>query len=157
MNIRPALETDLPIIIDLIRELAHFEKEPDAVEVTLEELRRDGFGDAPQFSIIVAEVENEILGMAFYYFRYSTWKGKTIHLEDLIVRENSRGTGAGTALYAEVIKRGAQEGVRRIEWAVLDWNEPAIAFYEKSGALILRDWHLVQMDQQGIKNFIDRL
>lgn len=157
MNIRPALETDLPIIIDLIRELAHFEKEPDAVEVTLEELRRDGFGDAPQFSIIVAEVENEILGMAFYYFRYSTWKGKTIHLEDLIVREKSRGTGAGTALYAEVIKRGAEEGVRRIEWAVLDWNEPAIAFYEKSGALILRDWHLVQMDQQGIKNFIDRL
>lgn len=157
MNIRPALETDLPIIIDLIRELAHFEKEPDAVEVTLEELRRDGFGDAPQFSIIVAEVENEILGMAFYYFRYSTWKGKTIHLEDLIVREKSRGTGAGTALYAEVIKRGAEESVRRIEWAVLDWNEPAIAFYEKSGALILRDWHLVQMDQQGIKNFIDRL
>ncbi|MBW3518370.1 GNAT family N-acetyltransferase [Flavobacterium sp. NKUCC04_CG] len=157
MNIRPALETDLPVIIDLIRELAHFEKEPDAVEVTLEELRRDGFGDAPQFSIIVAEVENEILGMAFYYFRYSTWKGKTIHLEDLIVREKSRGTGAGTALYAAVIKRGAEEGVRRIEWAVLDWNEPAIAFYEKSGALILRDWHLVQMDQQGIKNFIDRL
>ncbi len=157
MNIRPALETDLPIIIDLIRELAHFEKEPDAVEITLEELRRDGFGDTPQFSIIVAEVENEIVGMAFYYFRYSTWKGKTIHLEDLIVREKSRGTGAGTALYTEVIKRGSEEGVRRIEWAVLDWNEPAITFYEKSGALILRDWHLVQMDQQGIKNFIDRL
>ncbi len=157
MNIRKAQETDLPVIIDLIRELAHFEKEPDAVEVTIEELRRDGFGSAPLFSIIVAEVNQEVVGMAFYYFRYSTWKGKTIHLEDLIVREKARGTGVGSALYSEIMKRGAEEGVRRIEWAVLDWNEDAIRFYEKSGANILKDWHLVQMDQQGIKNFIDRL
>ncbi len=157
MNIRKAQETDLPVIIDLIRELAHFEKEPDAVEVTIEELHRDGFGSAPLFSIIVAEVNQEVVGMAFYYFRYSTWKGKTIHLEDLIVREKARGTGVGSALYSEIMKRGAEEGVRRIEWAVLDWNEDAIRFYEKSGANILKDWHLVQMDQQGIKNFIDRL
>lgn len=157
MNIRKAQETDLPVIIDLIRELAHFEKEPDAVEVTIEELRRDGFGSAPLFSIIVAEVNQEVVGMAFYYFRYSTWKGKTIHLEDLIVREKARGTGVGGALYSEIMKRGAEESVRRIEWAVLDWNEDAIRFYEKSGANILKDWHLVQMDQQGIKNFIDRL
>lgn len=157
MNIRKAQETDLPVIIDLIRELAHFEKEPDAVEVTIEELRRDGFGSTPLFSIIVAEVNQEVVGMAFYYFRYSTWKGKTIHLEDLIVREKARGTGVGGALYSEIMKRGAEEGVRRIEWAVLDWNEDAIRFYEKSGANILKDWHLVQMDQQGIKNFIDRL
>lgn len=157
MNIRKAQETDLPVIIDLIRELAHFEKEPDAVEVTVEELRRDGFGDLPLFSILVAEVDQEIVGMAFYYFRYSTWKGKTIHLEDLIVREKARGTGVGSALYSEIMKRGSAEGVRRIEWAVLDWNEAAIRFYEKSGAHILKDWHLVQMDQQGIKNFIERL
>lgn len=157
MNIRPALETDLPVILDLIRELALFEKEPNAVEVSIDELRRDGFGETPLFSILVAMVNEEIVGMAFYYFRYSTWKGKTIHLEDLIIRESARGTGAGTALYTEIIKIGAAEGVRRIEWAVLDWNKPAIQFYEKSGAQILKDWYLVQMDQNGIKNFIERL
>ncbi|WP_430614513.1 N-acetyltransferase family protein [Flavobacterium sp. JP2137] len=157
MNIRKAQERDLPVVLDLIGELARFENEAEAVVVSLEELRRDGFGSDPQFWIIVAEVDQVVVGMAFYYFRYSTWKGRTIHLEDLIVRESHRGSGVGYALYSEVIKRGAEEGVRRIEWAVLDWNEAAIRFYEKTGAQILRDWHLVQMDQQGITNFIARL
>ncbi len=89
-----------------------------------------------------------------YYYRYSTWKGKTIHLEDLIVKQKSRGTGAGFALYSEIIAQGKRDKVRRIEWAVLDWNQPAIDFYEKTGAKMLTDWNLVQMDENGINNFI---
>jgi GNAT superfamily N-acetyltransferase len=100
-------------------------------------------------------VENEIIGMALYYYRYSTWKGKTIHLEDLIVKENKRGTGAGFALYKEIIKQGKVENVRRIEWNVLDWNTPAIYFYEKSGAKVLGDWSVVHMDDKGIEQFLN--
>jgi GNAT superfamily N-acetyltransferase len=138
----------------LIQELAIFEKEPDAVVVTVDDLVRDGFSEQPLFQCFVAEVENEIIGMALFYYRYSTWKGKTIHLEDLIVKESKRGTGAGFALYKEIIQQGKAENVRRIEWNVLDWNTPAIDFYEKSGAKVLGDWRVVHMDENGIKNFI---
>ena len=91
----------------------------------------------------------------FVYYRYSTWKGKTIHLEDLIVKESKRGTGAGFALYKEIIKQGKAENVRRIEWNVLDWNTPAIDFYEKSGAKVLGDWRVVHMDDKGIEQFLN--
>jgi GNAT superfamily N-acetyltransferase len=154
MTIRKATEKDMPFVLELIRELAIFEKEPDAVVVTVDDLVRDGFSENPLFQCFVAEVENEIIGMALYYYRYSTWKGKTIHLEDLIVKESKRGTGAGFALYKKIIQQGKAENVRRIEWNVLDWNTPAIDFYEKSGAKVLGDWRVVHMDENGIKNFI---
>jgi GNAT superfamily N-acetyltransferase len=154
MTIRKATEKDMPFVLELIQELAIFEKEPDAVVVTVDDLVRDGFSENPLFECFVAEVENEIIGMALYYYRYSTWKGKTIHLEDLIVKESKRGTGAGFALYKEIIQQGKAENVRRIEWNVLDWNTPAIDFYEKSGAKVLGDWRVVHMDENGIKNFI---
>ena len=154
MTIRKATKNDMPSVLELIQELATFEKEPDAVVVTVDDLVRDGFSENPLFQCFVAEVENEIIGMALYYYRYSTWKGKTIHLEDLIVKESKRGTGAGFALYKEIIKQGKAENVRRIEWNVLDWNTPAIDFYEKSGAKVLGDWRVVHMDENGIKNFI---
>jgi GNAT superfamily N-acetyltransferase len=134
--------------------LAAFEKEPEAVVVTVDDLIRDGFSDSPLFHCLVAEKENAIIGMALFYYRYSTWKGKTIHLEDLIVKANQRGTGAGFALYQEIIKQGKKDNVRRIEWNVLDWNIPAIAFYEKSGARVLADWRVVQMDENGIERFL---
>ena len=108
-------------VLGLIQELADFEKESDAVVVTVEDLVRDGFGPSPLFDVFVAEVEKDIVGIALYYYRYSTWKGKTIHLEDLIVKEKMRGTGLGYALYSEVIKQGKKDNVRRIEWNVLDW------------------------------------
>ena len=95
------------------------------------------------------------MGIALYYYRYSTWKGKTIHLEDLVVKEKMRGTGAGYALYSEIIKQGKKDQVRRVEWNVLDWNTPAIDFYEKSGAKVLRDWYVVQMDEEGVNQFVD--
>jgi GNAT superfamily N-acetyltransferase len=144
----------MPAVLSLIKELAVFEKEPDAVVVTEEDLVRDGFSPNPLFHCFVAEVNDQIIGIALYYYRYSTWKGKTIHLEDLIVREKERGIGAGMALYKEVIKQGEKDGVRRIEWAVLDWNQNAIDFYEKTGAKVLSDWRIVQMDEQGIAAFL---
>ncbi len=153
MLVRKGHIKDVPAILELIKELAVFENEPDAVVVTAEELERDGFGSAPLFKTFIAEVDDEIVGMALFYYRYSTWKGKTIHLEDLIVKEDKRGTGAGSALYKEVIKFAKQEGVRRVEWAVLNWNTHAIDFYKRSGATIFQDWLTVQMDEEGITKF----
>ena len=153
MNIRKGTAEDMPAVLELIKELAVFEKEPDAVVITAEDLVKDGFSNDPLFYTYVAEVDNEIIGMALFYYRYSTWKGKTIHLEDLIVKEASRGTGVGSALYKTVLKFAKEQGVRRVEWVVLDWNTHAINFYERSGAAILKDWHTVQMDEQGITKF----
>ena len=153
MIIRKGKPNDMPAVLDLIKELAIFEKEPDAVVVTVADLERDGFGENPMFYTFVAEADGQIVGMALYYYRYSTWKGKTIHLEDLIVKEKMRGSGLGYQLYAAVIEQGKKDCVRRIEWAVLDWNTPAIDFYVKSGAKVLDDWRVAQMDEHRIKNF----
>jgi GNAT superfamily N-acetyltransferase len=154
MIIRKGTQNDMPAVLDLIKELAIFEKEPDAVVVSVDDLIKDGFNENPLFYTFVAEIDSEVVGIALYYYRYSTWKGKTIHLEDLIVKESMRGTGAGFALYSEIIKQGKKDNVRRIEWAVLDWNQNAIDFYEKSGAKVLKDWYQVQMNEEGINQFI---
>lgn len=156
MIIRKAVKEDMPQVLEFIQELATFEKEPDAVVVTVEDLVRDGFSENPLFYCFVAEIGIEIIGIAFYYYRYSTWKGKTIHLEDLIVKENQRGTGAGFALYSEIIAQGKRDNVRRIEWNVLDWNTPAIEFYKKTGAKVLEDWRVAQMDENGINEFLSK-
>ena len=163
MVIRKGEVKDMKAVLALIQELADFEKEPDAVLISEEDLIRDGFGSEPLFSVFVAEVPstnsdavngNEIIGIALYYYRYSTWKGKTLHLEDLVVKSERRGTGAGYALYSEIIKQAKKDQVRRIDWNVLDWNTPAIDFYEKTGAKVLQEWHSVQMDEAGINDFI---
>lgn len=156
MNIRKGAKKDMKAVLELIQELATFEKEPDAVVVTVADLERDGFGNNPLFHTFVAEVDDEIVGIALYYYRYSTWKGKTIHLEDLIVREKMRGSGLGFALYSKIIEQGKIDKVRRVEWNVLDWNTPAIDFYIKSGAKILDDWRVAQMDENGIENFLNK-
>ena len=156
MNIRKGRIEDMPAVLRLIKELAAFEKEPDAVEVTISDLERDGFGESPLFHTFIAEENQEIIGMALYYYRYSTWKGKTIHLEDLIVKEEKRGSGLGFKLYSEVIAQGKCDNVRRIEWNVLDWNTPAIEFYEKTGAKVFKDWLVAQMDEKGIDTFLEK-
>lgn len=156
-TIRNAKKEDMPQVLHLIKELAIFEKEPDTVEVTVEDLEHDGFGAHPAFHCFVAEVHSKVEGIALIYNRYSTWKGKILHLEDLIVSKSMRGSGMGTALLDEVIKYGHSLGVKRINWEVLDWNEPAIAFYEKKGANVMRDWDVVQLNEFGIKNYMAKI
>jgi len=153
-TIRDAKIEDVPSILNLIKELAHFEKEADAVEVSVSDLEKDGFGKTPLFKIFVAEIAKEIVGIALFYPRYSTWKGPTIHLEDLIVTERKRGLKIGSALYKKVIEYGYNVGVKRIEWNVLDWNEPAIEFYESTGAKVLRDWDTAQIDRKSMKEYL---
>lgn len=156
MIIRKGEPADMPAVLDLITELAVFERQPDAVVVTVADLVRDGFQENPLFHTFVAELEGTIVGMALYYYRYSTWKGKTIHLEDLILKEKFRKQGIGFALYQKVIETGYHERVRRIEWNVLDWNTPAIEFYQKTGAVVFDDWRVAQLDEMGIQNFIKK-
>ncbi|MEM6721664.1 MAG: GNAT family N-acetyltransferase [Bacteroidota bacterium] len=161
-SIRTAVATDVDAIFRLINELAIFEKEEDAVIITPETLRKDGFGEHPKFHCFVAETledtesssVQEVVGIALVYMRYSTWKGEVLHLEDLIVNEKARGKGIGGALLQKVIEYGNDLGVKRIGWEVLDWNTPAIDFYEHIGANVMRDWHVVQLDEVGIQDYL---
>lgn len=154
INIRRAEEKDMAAVLELINELAVFEKEPDAVIIDENDLIRDGFGENPAFYCFVAEANGKIEGMALVYFRYSTWKGKTVHLEDLIVREEFRGKGLGSALYTEVIKFAAEQKVKRTEWVVLNWNKGAADFYRRSGADVMEDWDTVQMDEASMHKYL---
>lgn len=156
MNIRKGRVEDMPRVLELIQELATFEKQPDAVQVTVSDLERDGFGANPLFQVLVAELDGEIPGIALFYNRYSTWKGKTIHLEDLIVSEKYRGSGIGMKLYEAVMAEAKSQNVRRVEWNVLDWNTPAISFYEKTGAVVFKDWLVAQMDEKGLADFVEK-
>ncbi|MEZ4857520.1 MAG: GNAT family N-acetyltransferase [Flavobacteriaceae bacterium] len=154
MIVRTAIKEDMPSVLELIKELAIFEKEPLAVQVTVQELEAAGFGKQPQFSCFVAESENEIVGMALVYFRFSTWVGRTLHLEDLIVKENMRGKGVGMALYKRVMEYAQEAKVNRVNWMVLGWNKEAIAFYEKTGALVLEQWWQVEMSKKELEKFL---
>ena len=156
LEVRPATPEDMDEVLELIRELAIFEREPDAVELTREDLVRDGFDQTPRFTCFVGVAEGRVQGMALCYPRYSTWKGLVIHLEDLIVTESTRGQGLGSALLTAVIRHAREEGARRVSWEVLDWNDPAIEFYEGRGARVLRDWDVVQLDAQGIETYLER-
>lgn len=155
-TIRKARPEDMPAVLELIQELAIFEKEPDAVIISAEDLKRDGFSENPAFTCFVAEAKGTIEGMALCYFRYSTWKGKTVHLEDLVVRESMRGKGLGNALYKRVIKFAKEEGVKRTEWVVLDWNTHARDFYSRSGATVFNDWCTVQMEEEAMNKFLKK-
>ncbi|MFD2825805.1 GNAT family N-acetyltransferase [Leeuwenhoekiella polynyae] len=153
-TIRRAEANDMAQVLRLIKELAVYEKEPDAVEVTVDDLIAYGTGNNPDFTCFVAEQEGDILGIALLYYRFSTWKGRTVHLEDLIVREQYRGKGIGMALYTEVIKYTYELGLKRIEWVVLDWNTSAVDFYKASGANVMQEWNTVQMDVAAMKQFL---
>ena len=159
MNIlvRESSPKDMPQVLALIKELAVFENSPNEVEVTEEILIKEGFGNVPLFTCFIAEVNNEIIGMALIYYRFSTWKGRTIHMEDLIVKEKMRSKGIGKALYTKVIAYAYEMKVKRIEWAVLDLNKGAIRFYERSGAKVMKNWYITHMEESGIKNYIATL
>ena len=155
MIVREAIKNDMPQVLELIKELAIFENEPNAVEVTVTDLEREGFGENPLFTCFVAVLDDEIVGAALVYFRFSTWKGRTLHLEDLIVKEAHRSKGIGEALYKQVMKFAYDRGLKRVAWDVLDWNKGAIKFYERSGANIVKDWRVVHMDEKSLKNYIN--
>lgn len=152
--IRKAVKSDVPAILGLIKELATYEKEPDAVEVTVAEMEADGFGPDAIYSAYVAEIDGQIIGMALYYIKYSTWKGKAIYLDDIIVTEKHRRSGIGGKLFEEVVKTGKKMGVRKIDWQVLHWNEPAIEFYKKYNTVFSKEWvncTLYQKELEDIK------
>ena len=152
--IRKAEINDMVSVLDLIKELAEFEREPNSVSINVNDLINDGFCDNPKFRCLVAEINKIVVGMALFYGRYSTWKGKTLHLEDLIVKKKFRGQGIGKELYKKFIEIAKEEGVRRAEWVALDWNVNAIKFYKNSGAKVLNDWKTIQIDKKSIKNYL---
>jgi|SRR6476661_1663230 len=146
--LRRGTEADLPQVLGLIKELAEFERAPEAVTNTLEAMQHDGFGPAPIFSFFVLEQGSTIIGLALYYTAYSTWKGRMMYLEDLVVTESARRGGYGKLLFDAVVAEARATGAKRMKWQVLDWNEPAIGFYKKLGANIENEWLNGNLDDQ---------
>jgi len=139
--IRKATPEDVPVIFQLIEELALYEKAPQEVINTPEKMLVEGFGENPAYECLVAELEtNKVIGISLYYYRYSTWKGKSIYLEDLIVTEKYRGIGAGKALFERTAKECEVQNLPLFTWQVLDWNTPSINFYKKYGAKLDGEW-----------------
>ena len=140
IKVRRAVREDCPRLLDLIRELADYEKAPDEVIVTLEHFTDSGFGPTPVWWAFVAEVEGKVEGFALYYIRYSTWKGQRMYLEDLIVTEKMRGKGLGKLLFDSLLQEVKDKNFQGMVWQVLDWNEPAINFYKKYNAAFDAGW-----------------
>lgn len=139
-TVRPGKESDCAEILSLIKELAVFEKAADEVDIDEEILKHDGFGEHPIYDLFVAEFGDKIVGMALFYEKYSTWKGRSIYLEDLIVTEKLRGKGIGKALFNAVAEEAKKRNSGRMEWQVLDWNQSAIDFYKSAGAELDSEW-----------------
>lgn len=151
VTIRVGRKEDLPRTLELIKELATYERAPHEVITTVEQMERDGFGPQPIFGSFVAEREGRIIGISLYYWRYSTWKGKRLYLEDIIVTESERGKGAGKLLFDRTMQHALDEGCTGMMWQVLEWNEPAINFYKKYGARLDDEWTNCSLEQDQIK------
>jgi len=144
--IRKATRDDVDEIVALVKELAAFEREPEQATATRDDFLRDGFGESPEFEVLLAEHEGAVCGFAFYFFKYSTWTGRrTLHLEDLFVREAFRKRGHAQRLMGALAKEAVDKGCKRFEWQVLDWNEGAIGFYESLGAVVMHGWLSVRL------------
>jgi GNAT superfamily N-acetyltransferase len=144
-------------VLELINELALYEKAPEQVTNTIAMMEADGFGSNPVFGMFVCEKNesSEIIGIAIYYYRYSTWKGKRIYLEDLVVTQSERGHGAGKLLFDRIMKKGLEENCTGMMWQVLDWNEPAINFYNKYGATLEAGWLNAHLQDYEIKKILE--
>lgn len=154
-KLRRGVEADLPQVLGLIQELAVYEKAPEAVTNTLAAMQRDGFGPAPIFSFFVLENEaGEIIGLALFYTAYSTWKGRMLYLEDLVVTETARRGGFGRLLFDAVVAEARATGAVRMKWQVLDWNEPAIGFYKRLGANIESEWLNGNLDEEQLGRYV---
>ncbi|HLW49387.1 MAG TPA: GNAT family N-acetyltransferase [Sphingobacteriaceae bacterium] len=150
MVIRKAEPEDCPQMLELVRELAVYERQPDAVTVSMEEFVDAGFGPQPVWEAFVAEVELEnqpiIVGISLFYIRYSTWKGRRLYLEDIVVTEKMRGRGIGKQLFDRTLELCKQRGYNGMVWQALDWNEPALAFYRKYGANFDNEWINISLE-----------
>ncbi len=157
-TIRKAQKEDIPAMFGLVKELAEYEKAPQEVVTSEEQMAEDGFGIDSIFRAFVAENTdtNEILGMALYYTAYSTWKGKIYFLDDIVVREQYRKYGIGRKLINEMIKEAYENNIPQIRWQVLDWNEPAIKFYESLGVFIDKEWYTCKMSRQNMQEYISK-
>ena len=153
VEIRKGQLDDLPQVHALILELAVYERAPQEVTNTLEEMELDGFGENPIYKFFVAESEDGIVGIALYFTAYSTWKGRTMYLEDLVVTERLRRAGIGRMLFNAVAREAKETGAKRFAWQVLEWNEPAIAFYKKIGATLETDWYNCRMTEEQIQQY----
>jgi GNAT superfamily N-acetyltransferase len=147
LSLRPATRADVPLILQLVRELATYERAPDAVVATEADFLRDGFGHSPSFHVLLAEWNGEPAGFALYFYNWSTWLGrKGLYLEDLFVRQELRGNGIGKSLLVELARVAVREGCGRFQWQVLDWNEPALAFYRSLGAEVMSEWLTARLE-----------
>ena len=155
--IRKGFKEDLPAVLNLIKELAEYEKESNEVVVTLSDMERDGFGENPLFKFFVAEVGETIVGMALYFVKYSTWKGKCIYLDDIIVTQVYRRKGIGKLLFEAVVKVTVDLRARRLEWQVLDWNKPAIEFYKKYDAKFMNTWLSCRLTHEQLREYSNQL
>ncbi len=155
-NLREGNKEDLPMVLELIRELALYEKAPEEVTNTLEMMEEDGFGKNPVFGMYVTEKisTGEIIGIAIYYYRYSTWKGKRLYLEDIVVTESERGNGAGKMLFDRVMQKSLEDKCTGMMWQVLDWNAPAINFYNKYNALLEAGWINCHLQSKEIEDLL---
>lgn len=156
MTIRTGTEADLPRALELIQELAEYERAGAEVTNTVEQMRVDGFGPQPLYGFFVAEAEGRVVGLALYYYRYSTWKGKRLYLEDIIVTEAHRGKGLGKALFDKAMEKTVQTGCTGMMWQVLDWNEPSIRFYERYGTRFDKEWINCHLEAAQIKALLSR-
>jgi GNAT superfamily N-acetyltransferase len=151
VTIREGQKRDLPRVLELVKELATYERAAHEVSNTVDQLEKDGFGMDPIYGLFVAENDRKlIVGIALYYWRYSTWKGKRLWLEDLIVTENERGSGVGRLLLNRTMQKAIDADCTGIMWQVLEWNEPAINFYKKFGAKLDDEWTNVQLERDQI-------
>jgi GNAT superfamily N-acetyltransferase len=150
-EIRSASEADVPVILQLIRDLATYERAPEAVVATEAGLREVLFGAKPSAEVLLALEKAEPVGFAVYFYNFSTWLGRPgLYLEDLFVRPEKRGNGYGRALLIRLAQIAKERGCGRMEWAVLDWNEPAIEFYRKLGATPMHEWTVFRLTEEGI-------
>ena len=144
--IRKGTADDVPEVFELVRELAVFEKAPEQVTNTPEMMLKDGFGAEPIFGLFVAEVDGKVVGISLYYYRYSTWKGKRLYLEDIVVTESMRGYGLGKQLFDATVEEAQTTNCTGMMWQVLDWNKPAIEFYKKYGTRFDEEWINCHLD-----------
>lgn len=150
MKIRRGIKEDLQGVLALIEELVRYEKAADEVAVTLEQLARDGFEASKLFEMIVAEDGGSIIGMALYYFGYSTWKGKMLYLDDIVVNEKYRRKGVGEQLFEAVMQEAKEQKAKQIRFHVLNWNEPAINFYKKYNVQFEAEWVTCKLSEEQI-------